>query len=200
MPDHDIRSFSDHQFPMTGSSNVYDKAPNSQLEMSETHNGLIAIGTLATLSLTFTAALLTFISWHMITCRSNYSSFIGRNQSIVLIHQLILADFLQSLGFIITFHWANQRQSTGSDGACFAQGWMIQAGDVSSAFFVLAIVMHTAYQVVFSRSLSHKGFLSSVVGICGVALLLTSLVSIIDGRFVFQRAGLWCRIQSNEGF
>lgn len=182
-----------------GVPSFYYEAPNSLLDMSEeTHNGLVAIGILATVSLIFTMTLLTFISWRMIAWRSHYSSFIGRNQSIVLIYQLILADFLQSLGFIISFHWAAQRSITGPDGACFTQGLLIQVGDVSSAFFVLAIALHTTYQVIFSRSLSHRAFLASVIGVWVFSLLLTSLAPIIGGRFIFQRAGVWCWIRSNE--
>lgn len=182
-----------------GVPSFYYEAPDSLLDMDdETHSGLIAIGVLATVSLVFTMALLSFISWRMIAWRSHYSSFIGRNQSIVLIYQLILADFLQSLGFIISFHWASQRSITGPDGACFTQGWLIQVGDVSSAFFVLAIALHTTYQVVLSRSLSHRAFLASVAGVWAFSLLLTSLAPIIGGRFIFQRAGVWCWIRSNE--
>ncbi|KAI1386805.1 G protein-coupled glucose receptor regulating Gpa2-domain-containing protein [Hypoxylon trugodes] len=184
-----------------GIPSKYYEEPNSLPSMdSSTYNGLLAIGTLATISLIFTSALLSFITWRMITWKSHYASAVGRNQSVVLIYQLILADFLQSLGFLISFHWVAERQIIGPDGTCFAQGWLIQLGDVASAFFVLSIAIHTTYQVILSRSLSHKIFICCILGTWVFAILLTSLAPIVGGRFVFQRAGVWCWISvDNEG-
>ncbi|KAI8962231.1 G protein-coupled glucose receptor regulating Gpa2-domain-containing protein [Daldinia sp. FL1419] len=179
----------------------YFEPPNSLLGMEDKlYNGLLAIGTLATISLIFTSSLLSFVTWRMITWKSHYSSAVGRNQSVVLIYQLVLADFLQALGFLISFHWVSERQIIGPNGACFAQGWLIQLGDVASAFFVLAIAVHTTYQVIIGRSLSYRTFICCLLAIWGLAVLLTSLAPIIGGRFVFQRAGVWCWISGeNEG-
>ncbi|OTA56493.1 hypothetical protein K449DRAFT_408453 [Hypoxylon sp. EC38] len=163
----------------------------------KTYNGLLAIGTLATLSLVFTTSLLSFITWRMINWKSHYTSAVSRNQSVVLIYQLILADFIQSLGFLISFHWAAERKIIGPSGTCFTQGWMIELGDVASAFFVLAIAIHTTYQVMLSRSLSYKYFICCILGVWGLSIVLTALAPIIGGRFVFQRAGVWCWIRSD---
>ncbi|KAI6087786.1 G protein-coupled glucose receptor regulating Gpa2-domain-containing protein [Hypoxylon rubiginosum] len=184
-----------------GVPSKYYEEPNSLLSMnSGTYNGLLAIGCLATVSLIFTASLLSFITWRMIDWQSHYSSAVNRNQSVVLIFQLILADFLQSLGFLISFHWAAERQIIGPNAACFTQGWLVQLGDVASAFFVLSIAIHTTYQVIMSRSLSHRNFILCILCTWGFALLLTSLAPIIGGRYVFERAGTWCWISAeNEG-
>ncbi|KAI1467573.1 G protein-coupled glucose receptor regulating Gpa2-domain-containing protein [Daldinia caldariorum] len=186
---------------INGIASEYFEPPNSLLDMPDSiYHGLLAIGTFATISLIFTSVLLSFISWRMITWKSHYSRAVGRNQSIVLIYQMVLADFLQSLGFLISFHWAAERRIIGPNGACFAQGWLIQLGDVASAFFVLAIAIHTTYQVVMSRSVSYKTFLCCIFGIWGLAVVLTSLAPIIGGRFVFLRAGVWCWISTgNKG-
>ncbi|KAI1658308.1 G protein-coupled glucose receptor regulating Gpa2-domain-containing protein [Daldinia decipiens] len=184
-----------------GIPSKYLESPNSLLAMDDRiYNGLLAIGTLAAISLVFTSSLLSFITWRMITWKSHYSSSVSRNQSVVLIYQLILADLLQSLGFLISFHWAAERQIIGPNKTCFSQGWLIQLGDVASAFFVLSIAIHTTYQVIISRSLSYKSFIYCVLGIWGLSLLLTSFAPMIGGRFVFQRAGVWCWISvENEG-
>ncbi|KAI0852845.1 G protein-coupled glucose receptor regulating Gpa2-domain-containing protein [Daldinia vernicosa] len=184
-----------------GIPSKYFEPPYSLVPMeNRTYNGLLAIGTLATISLLFTSFLLSFITWRMITWKSHYSSAVGRNQSVMLIYQLILADFLQSLGFLISFHWVAERQIIGPNGACFAQGWLIQLGDVASAFFVLAIAVHTTYQVIIARTLSYNTFIYCVLAVWGLAILLTSLAPLIGGRYVFQRAGVWCWISTdNEG-
>ncbi|KAI2463281.1 G protein-coupled glucose receptor regulating Gpa2-domain-containing protein [Annulohypoxylon bovei var. microspora] len=177
----------------------YYDPPNSLLSMdSHTYNGLLVIGTLATISLVFTSLLLGFITWRMVTWKSHYSSPVSRNQSIVLIYQLILADLIQSLGFVISFHWVAERKIVGPNSACFAQGWLIQLGDVGSSFFVLAIAIHTTYQVILSRKLSQKAFISCVLGVWALSVGLTSLAPIVGGRFVFLRAGVWCWIQSDK--
>ncbi|ETS76171.1 hypothetical protein PFICI_11558 [Pestalotiopsis fici W106-1] len=178
---------------------AYYEPPHSLVNMSDsTYGGLLAIGFLATVSVLFTSVLLSFISWRMIVWRSHYNSFIGRNQSLVLIYQLILADFLQSLGFLISFHWAANREILGPNGACFAQGWLIQLGDVASAFFVLAIAIHTTYQIIYGRSLQYKTFVGMLIGVWGFATLLASLAPITSGRYVFLRAGMWCWISSEH--
>ncbi|KAI0841144.1 G protein-coupled glucose receptor regulating Gpa2-domain-containing protein [Hypoxylon sp. FL0890] len=176
----------------------YYQPPHSLLSMDKSiYNGLLAIGTLATISLIFTTSLLGFITWRMINWKSHYISAVGRNQSVVLIYQLILADFMQSLGFLISFHWAAEQKIIGPNGTCFVQGWMIQIGDVSSAFFVLAIAIHTTYQVILSRTLSYRTFICCVLGVWGISVTLTSLAPIVGGRWVFQRAGVWCWIRSD---
>ncbi|KAI0014623.1 G protein-coupled glucose receptor regulating Gpa2-domain-containing protein [Xylariomycetidae sp. FL0641] len=177
----------------------YFESPNSLYNMDDnTRRGLLAIGCFATLSLLLTSALLTFISWRMIAWRSHYTSYIGRNQSIVLIYQLILADLLQSLGFLLSFHWTAEGDIIGPSGACFAQGMLIQIGDVASAFFVLAIAIHTTYQVIFSRSLPYNYFLMCTIGTWGLATILTCLAPITGGRYVFLRAGEWCWISADH--
>ncbi|KAH8658024.1 G protein-coupled glucose receptor regulating Gpa2-domain-containing protein [Xylariales sp. PMI_506] len=178
---------------------VYYEAPDSLLDMDDqVHTGLIAIGCLASLSVLLTSSLLAFITWRMIVWRSHYTSFIGRNQSIVLIYQLILADFLQSLGFVVSFHWASNREIIGPDGVCFAQGWLIQLGDVASGFFVLSIAVHTTFQLVFSHRLTYKTFIACILGVWTLAMLLTSLAPIIGGRYIFLNAGIWCWISSEH--
>ncbi|KAK8093134.1 uncharacterized protein PG998_014535 [Apiospora kogelbergensis] len=177
----------------------YEASPeDSLLHMDDsTFNGLLAIGCLALLSFLLTTSLLGFITWCMISWQKFYTSSIAHNQSIVLIYQLILADCLQSLGFLISFYWALEREIIGPSDACFVQGWLIQIGDVASAFFVMAIAVHTVYQVVFAKSLSHRGFFAAVSAVWGLALLLTSLVPVVGGRYIFERAGVWCWIKSD---
>ncbi|KAI1841282.1 hypothetical protein JX265_005775 [Neoarthrinium moseri] len=182
-----------------GVPQAYFEPPNSLLDMSsQTYNGLLAIGTLATTSVLFTSALLAFITWRMIAWKSHYTSAVGRNQSVVLIYQLVLADFLQSLGFLVSFHWASNHRIIGPNGACFAQGLLIQVGDVASALFVLAIAVHTTYQVVLSRSVTYRMFIGCILGLWSFALLLTCLAPVVGGRYIFLRAGVWCWISSDH--
>ena len=111
----------------------------------------------------------------------------------MLIYQLILADLFQALGFVISFYWASQRRIEGPSSVCFAQGWLIQLGDVASGLFVLSVALHTCYQVTLSRSLRHGRFVAGVCGVWAFSVLLTVLAPGLGGRYVFLRAGSWVK-------
>ncbi|KAI2621145.1 G protein-coupled glucose receptor regulating Gpa2-domain-containing protein [Hypoxylon sp. NC1633] len=178
----------------------YYEEPDSLISMGpNAHRGVLALGGLASVSLLFTSTLLSFITWRMITLKSHTASTISRNQSVILIYQLILADFIQSIGFLISLYWAAQRQIIGPSRTCFAQGWLIQLGDVASALFVLAMAVHTTHQVIFFKRPSYRVAIFCILGIWGLAILLTALAPITGGRYVFMRAGLWCWISSDHG-
>src|SRR4051794_41072580 len=101
--------------------------------------GLIAISIMAFLSLIATATLLAFITFRLIFWRSSYKRYIGYNQYIILIYNLILADFQQSLAFILNLRWILTDKIESGTPACFLQGFWLQVGDPGSGLFVLAI-------------------------------------------------------------
>lgn len=170
----------------------YSEPPNSIPSMgTNVHNGLIVIGTIGVISLLFTSTLLGFMTWRMLNLNHYYTSSYSRNQSVILIYQLILADSIQASSFIISLYWASQRQIAGPKAACFTQGFLVQLGDVASASFVLAIAAQTVYHVIFIRTLSYGTFVSCIVALWGLSLLLSFLAPIIGGRFVFLTNGVW---------
>lgn len=65
------------------------------------HKGLIAVAVMATLSFIATLALICFITYRLVFWRSNYQRYIGYNQYIILIYNLVIADLQQSLAFLI---------------------------------------------------------------------------------------------------
>ena len=103
------------------------------------HSGLIAVSILAVISLLATFGLLSFITYRFIFWKKYYKRNLTNNQYIVLIYNLILADFLQSLSFVLCFHWVSQDSIKTGSAACVLQGLLVQAGDPGSGLFVLTI-------------------------------------------------------------
>ncbi|KAJ5782340.1 hypothetical protein N7457_004114 [Penicillium paradoxum] len=156
--------------------------------------GLIAISVMALFSLIATAVLLGFITYRLFFWRGSYSRYIGYNQYIILIYNLVLADFLQSLAFILCLRWILTDEITSGSAACFLQGLWLQLGDPSSGLFVLAIAFHTFLLVVWGHKMSYKVFVCFVVGIWGVVVLMVIIPLAIHGSNVFVPAGAWCWI------
>ncbi|CAI7619501.1 unnamed protein product [Penicillium bialowiezense] len=152
--------------------------------LPENHRrGLIAIAVMALLSLIATASLLGFITFRLVFWRGSYSRYIGYNQYIVLIYNLVLADFQQSLAFIICLRWIfTDKIKSGSVG-CFLQGLWLQIGDPGS--------------VVWGRKMSHKVFVCFVCGVWAFVALMVIIPLALHGGDVFVPSGAWCWISED---
>jgi len=153
--------------------------------------GLPAIGTFALISVIATCTLFAYISYGLITWRRQYRNFVGRNQYLILVYNLALADLMQALSFTISFYWLQRGEINSNSNWCFGQGFLVHIGDVSSGFFILAIAIHTWFRVVKNGSLEFKTFLFSVISIWIFAALLTILGPITKGKHIFVQSGAW---------
>ncbi|KAK5728035.1 hypothetical protein LTR17_012232 [Elasticomyces elasticus] len=176
---------------------LYFPAPYSASPLPPTlYHGLIPIGLLALLSVMSTLALICFIAYRFATWRLHYRTFVGYNQYVVLVLNLLLADLQQSSGFLISWHWYKQNEILAPSSACFAQGWLIHSGDVASGLFVLGIAIHTFYTAVYGRRVGNKGFAACVIGLWAFAYMLTGTGMGMHGEKYFVRAGAWCWVSS----
>ncbi|OCK89816.1 family A G protein-coupled receptor-like protein [Cenococcum geophilum 1.58] len=156
--------------------------------------GLKPVGVFALLSVISTFALFSWITYRLISWQSHYRTYVGYNQYVVLIYNLILADMMQSISFLFSFHWISIDKIIAPTGACYGQAGLLHMGDVSSGFFVLAIAIHTWLSVVKGYRPPYRLFVSSVVAIWGLALVLTIVGPLMHGDHLFTRAGAWCWI------
>ncbi|KAL5336048.1 G protein-coupled glucose receptor regulating Gpa2-domain-containing protein [Aspergillus crustosus] len=156
--------------------------------------GLIAVFVMAILSTVATLLLIGFITYRLVFWRSNYSRYIGYNQYIILIYNLVIADIQQSLAFLICAKWYAENKVQASTAACFLQGFWLQVGDPASGIFVLAIAFHTFYLVALGRKLSYKAFVLIVVGLWAFVAILVIIPLASHGADVFVPAGAWCWI------
>lgn len=161
-------------------------------------HGMIAMGIIGLFSSLSTISLIIFITWRMITWRKYYDAPIASNQIFVLIYNLLLADFQQALSFLIAFHWVSENRLVGPTNACFAQGWLIQIGDVSSGLWVLSIGVHTFTNLVLQRKVPMKVFIGWVVCLWLFCFILTAVGPIIYKRAFFVPAGAWVSFHPSE--
>jgi hypothetical protein len=104
----------------------------------------------------------------------------------------LIADFIQAASFLFSFHWVKRDGIFAPSSACFAQGFLLNIGDLTSGFFVMAIAFHTFYTAVKGRRIGHVGFIASVVSIWTFALILSIIGPIQYKDKYFVRAGAWC--------
>lgn len=154
----------------------YFPSPYSETALPTTlQHGLIPVGILALLSVAATLVLISFICFRLATWKMHYRTFLGYNQYVILVLNLLIADLQQSSAFLISFHWIRKRMILAPSSPCFAQAWLLHSGDVSSGFFVLAIAVHTFYTAVHGKRVGHKTFAVIVVLIWVFSYFLTGL-------------------------
>jgi len=158
--------------------------------------GLIPIALLAMMSLLSVTALLGFITHRLISWRRHYRQYVGYNQYVILIYNLLLADLQQSIAFSISFHWLRIGKILAPTVPCFIQGWFLNIGDVASGFFVLAIAVHTWLGVIKGYKMPYVWFVVSILGIWLAALVLTLIGPLMYKEEFFSRAAGWCWISS----
>ncbi|KAJ5199763.1 rhodopsin-like superfamily protein [Penicillium cf. griseofulvum] len=159
--------------------------------------GLIAISIMALLSLIATSLLLGFITYRLVFWRGSYTRYIGYNQYIILIYNLVLADFIQSLAFILCLRWILTDKIEAGTAACFLQGLWLQIGDPSSGLFVFSIAIHTFLLVVWGRKMSYKFFVCFVVGVWVFVVLIVIIPIGMHGADIFVPSGAWCWISED---
>ena len=162
-------------------------APLSQ----DFRNGMIAVSVLASISVLTTFSLLCFITYRLIFWKKYHKQYLGQNQYIVLIYNLLWADIVQSIGFLLCAHWAVKNEIRGRTAACFIQGFTLQIGDPASGLFIMAIALHTFALVITGRKLPHKWFVTGIVALWTFLLLLVIVPLGMHGPDLFIPAGAW---------
>lgn len=153
--------------------------------------GLIAVSTLASISLVTTFLLLLFLTNRFIFWRRYYRRYFGYNQYVVLVYNLALADLLMSLGFLVSLRWIATNSLHASDAFCFIQGTWLQIGNPMSGMFVLAIALYTFLHVIIGYQLSRRVFVIAVVSlwVFGVVIVIIPIAAV--GRYVWLPAVAW---------
>ncbi|KAL3475215.1 G protein-coupled glucose receptor regulating Gpa2-domain-containing protein [Aspergillus californicus] len=159
--------------------------------------GLIAVFVMAILSTIACLLLIGFITFRLIFWRAHHHRYIGYNQYIILIYNLVIADIQQSLAFLICAKWVKENKVEADTAACFLQGFWLQIGDPASGIFVLAIAFHTFYLVALGRKLSYKVFVSIVIGLWVFVAILVIIPIASHGSQVFVPSGAWCWISED---
>jgi hypothetical protein len=153
--------------------------------------GLIVIILIASLSAITTFALLIFITYRLSFWRSHSSRYLGNNQYIILIYQLILADLQHAMGYLISLKWLVEDKITADSWTCFVQGMWLQLANPASGLFVLAIAIHTCLAVILNQKLSYRAFVAFIICIWAFLVAMTIIPIAMHGREAMAPSGPW---------
>jgi hypothetical protein len=167
-------------------STTLDSLPNVLTQ------GLTAVATLGFLSFSLSAMLLFRLAYKFVRGTSKTR----RNQFLILIFNLILADFQQSIAFMLNVEWLHKDAIQVGTTTCWAQGWFVSTGDLSSGLFTLAIALHSYADIVHDFRLSHRMFMSVIASLWVFNYLLAIASVALHPADVYVRAGAWCWINN----
>ncbi|KAH8679693.1 G protein-coupled glucose receptor regulating Gpa2-domain-containing protein [Tricladium varicosporioides] len=156
---------------------------------------MVAMGILGLLSAVSTLSLILFITYRMLFWRRYYEQPVAKNQVLLLLYNLLLADFQQSMSFVISFYWVSQNKLVGPSRMCFLQAWLIHIGDVSSGLWVFSIGIHTLVSVVFRKKVPTSVFITWAVAIWAFCIAITA-AGPIKIHNIFIPTAAWCWIDS----
>lgn len=162
----------------------------------EMRRGLIAPALMGTFSAISTFALIVFILHRMLSWRKHYRVFIGYNQYVMLVLNLLIGDLQQASAFLVSWYWIAKDKIVAPTAACFGQGWLLHSGDVSSGLFVLAIAVHTFTTAVLGKRISNPVFYSCIAALWCIAYILTGIGVALHPNDYFVRAGAWCWVNA----
>jgi hypothetical protein len=172
-------------------SEIYDSTTLDSLPNVLTQ-GLTAVSVLGFLSFSLSVMLLFRLAFKF----ARGTSKTRRNQFLLLIFNLILADFQQSIAFMLNVEWLYKDSIQVGTSTCWAQGWFVSTGDLSSGLFTLAIALHSYADIVHDFRLSHRIFMSIVASLWIFNYLLAIASVALHPTDVFVRAGAWCWINN----
>lgn len=110
--------------------------------------------------------------------------------TLLIIFQILLADFIQSLGFFMSVHWLADMAIYGDDPLCSIQGFTINLGDMASAFFVLFMAVQTYFHLVRERTIPQIWVYVTIIFVWAISLILSSLGPVLRKGY-FEPTGAW---------
>lgn len=182
-----------HLTARQSSNNANNLDPNAQdLHVDDIQKQrFLAIGIVALVSAIASLCLLSFLLYRLVFWRNYYKRPLSQNQYVLLIFNLLLADFQQAVGFMICLVWASTGVVQHQTAACNLQGWLVQTSDPASGLFVLAIATHTCAVVLRGRQLPHGVFVACIIALWAFVLVLGFIPVGLFGKntFVVSEAG-----------
>ncbi|PNP40189.1 hypothetical protein TGAM01_v208442 [Trichoderma gamsii] len=124
------------------------------------------------------------------------------NQFLILIYNLLIADLHQSIAFALNSTWINRNAILVGSKTCWAQGFFVSTGDLSSSLFITLIAIHTFCSVVKGYRPSQRLLYLTIVLVWLFVYFISTLPIAItnngrDHGGLFVRAGAWCWINSD---
>jgi hypothetical protein len=160
-----------------------------------TRHCLIGIGTLSVLSLVLTASLLAFLTYRLVFWRK-FRMFSTVHQYILLIYNLILGDLIEAVGGVFSLYWLARDEIVSKSRPCNVQAWTFTIGTNATAFWVLAIALHTYFAVIHSRILSFARFCLVLAAIWIIIIFLAVIGPFTHSDDFYVNTGVWVSPQA----
>ena len=151
--------------------------------------GLIAVTTFGFLSFFTSVALFLRLAYKLLTWKEK-----SPNQFVTLIFSLIFADIQQSIAFWLNAVHLRQNSIAVGTSTCWAQGWFLSTGNLSSGLFTLAIAVHSFMDIVYDYRLGQRAFLGVIFGLWTFNYLVAAIGVALHPTDLYVRAGAWCWI------
>lgn len=148
------------------------------------HRGLSAVTAFGLLSLISTAILFAHLLYRLVTWK--HREYGRVNQYVALLLNLIFADFQQALGFVLNLQWLKDNGIFALTSTCWTQAWFLNAGDVSSGLFTLAMACHLFADIMFDYRLPYVPFVISIVGLWAFNYILATIGKSSRTRSLFE--------------
>jgi hypothetical protein len=159
-------------------------------------HGLVAVSFFAFLSFFCSTSLLFYLTWRMISWKRKSGSGVQMNQFLFLVYNLLFADIQQSIAFLLNASALSKHAIVVESPTCFAQGWFVSTGDLSSSVFICAIAIHTFMSVVKEYRLPESLFYGWIGSLWAFIYLMAILGPAMHGRDFYVRASAWVRLHS----
>ena len=160
--------------------------------------GLIAVSFLGFLSFVSSSSLLFYLTHKLIRWQLHGQASKGYNQFLLLIYNLLIADIQQSLAFLLTLRWLAEDRIDVRTSTCWAEGWFVSTGDLSSGVWIFAIALHTFFAIIKGKKLPYSIFLSAIV-MLWLFIYAMAIVGVASHKEDFYvRAGAWVRAISPQ--
>jgi hypothetical protein len=156
-------------------------------------HGLVAVSTLGLLSFLCSVSLFAFLTWRFISWKRKSPQKEPINQFLFLIYNLLLADIQQSMAFLLNISALRYNGIIVGTSTCWAQGWFVSTGDLSSSLFIFAIGAHTFLGVVKEYRLPTKAFYACVAGLWVFNYVIAIIGVILHPHDFYVRASAWVR-------
>lgn len=155
--------------------------------------GTALVGTLGLITLISCTLLLGVIGTRtLLSLRPRHQNHL-QSQGLALIVNLVCADLLQSLGFLVEWHWFRIESILAPSMSCSVQGFFIQIGDIAQACFVILIAIHTAKHVLQPDNAQLACF-KLIISVVWLGCFASALVPMLLEKHWYSDAGIWCWI------
>nr|OQO16939.1 hypothetical protein B0A51_15862 [Rachicladosporium sp. CCFEE 5018] len=156
------------------------------------HRGLTAVAFFGFLSFLASTALFLRLTYKLVL--QHHKTHTRANQFLLLITNLIFADIQQSIAFLLNAQWLRSNAIDVGTPTCWAQGWFVSTGDLSSGLFTFAIAVHSYADIVHDFRLGYKTFLATIAGLWTFNYVLALVGPVMHPKDYYVRAGAWCWI------